>query len=188
VSATSGETGIPLMHFDYFNVLVFAAVGFVFVIVNMMIGAIIRPKRKNEEGLEVYECGEPTIGDAWINFDVRYYTVALVYLVFAVEIAFLFPWALVMQGALKGEGPAGGVGYFALIEGFIFISILFLGLAYVWAKGDLSWTAEYQGEDYHPDNPSEARSAVPSLSDLQADESEPTEETETPSDTDEEAA
>lgn len=176
------------MHFDYFNVLVFAAVGFVFVIANMLIGAIIRPARKNQEGLEVYECGEPTIGDAWINFDVRYYTVALVYLVFAVEIAFLFPWALVMQGALKGEGPAAGVGYFALVEGFLFIAILFLGLAYVWAKGDLSWTAEYQGEEYHPQNPSEARSAVPSLAELQSAESESTEESESTSETDEEAA
>lgn len=176
------------MHFDYFNVLVFAAVGFVFVIANMLIGAIIRPARKNQEGLEVYECGEPTIGDAWINFDVRYYTVALVYLVFAVEIAFLFPWALVMQGALKGEGHAAGVGYFALVEGFLFIAILFLGLAYVWAKGDLSWTAEYQGEEYHPQSPSEARSAVPSLAELQTAESATTEEPASESEADEEAA
>lgn len=176
------------MHFDYFNVLVFAVVGFVFVIANMLIGAIIRPLRKNQEGLEVYECGEPTIGDAWINFDVRYYTVALVYLVFAVEIAFLFPWAIVMKGALTGVGPAAGAGYFALIEGFLFIAILFLGLAYVWAKGDLSWTAEYQGEEYSPNNPSEARSAVPTLAELQTTESATTEETESPSDADEEAA
>ena len=178
------------MHFDYFNVLVFAGVGFVFVIVNLLIGAIIRPRRKTDTGLEVYECGEPTIGDAWINFDVRYYTVALVYLVFAVEIAFLFPWALVMQGALAGEaGPAAGVGYFALVEGFLFITILFLGLAYVWAKGDLSWTAEYQGEEYHPDLPSEARAAVPSLEELTS-EDEPSDdaETEAESDPDEEAA
>lgn len=156
------------MHFDYFNALVFAGVGFVFVIVNMLVGAIIRPTRKTEDGLEVYECGEPTIGDAWINFDVRYYTVALVYLIFAVEIAFLFPWAIVTKSALAGEGAGAGIGGFALVEGFLFITILFLGLAYVWAKGDLSWTAEYQGDEYRPDLPSEARSAVPSLSELEA--------------------
>lgn len=160
------------MHFDYFNALVFAGVGFVFVIVNMLVGAIIRPSRKTEDGLEVYECGEPTIGDAWINFDVRYYTVALVYLIFAVEIAFLFPWAIVTKGALAGEGVGAGIGAFALVEGFLFITILFLGLAYVWAKGDLSWTAEYQGEEYRPDLPSEARSAVPSLSELSASDEE----------------
>lgn len=157
------------MHFDYFNVLVFAGVGFVFVIANMLIGSVIRPRRKTTDGLEVYECGEETIGDAWINFDVRYYTVALVYLIFAVEIAFLFPWALVMQGALKGEGPAADAGYFALVEGFVFIAILFLGLAYVWAKGDLNWTLAYDGDAYRPDDRTEARSQVPSLDQLEAE-------------------
>ena len=74
------------MYFDYLNVLVFASVGLVFVFANMLIGALIRPQRTHTEGLETYECGEPTIGDAWIQFDIRYYTVALVYVIFAVEI------------------------------------------------------------------------------------------------------
>ena len=122
------------MYFDYLNVLIFASVGILFVFVNMIVGSIIRPKRKDERGLEVYECGEETIGDTWIQFDIRYYTVALVYLIFAVEIAFLFPWALVLGEALHGEGAAAGagIGVFALVEGVIFIAILFLGLAYVW--------------------------------------------------------
>ena len=140
------------MYFDYLNVLVFSTVGIVFVFVNMILGSIIRPKRKTDAGLEVYECGEETIGEAWVQFDIRYYTVALVYVIFAVEIAFLFPWAIVVKDALAGTGLAGelGIGIFALIEGVIFITILFLGLAYVWAKGDLDWVLTYTGPQYEP--------------------------------------
>jgi NADH-quinone oxidoreductase subunit A len=59
------------MHFDYFIALVFASVGFVFVFANLVLGSVIRPRRKTEEGLEVYECGEETVGDAWVKFDIR---------------------------------------------------------------------------------------------------------------------
>ncbi|MAF64911.1 MAG: NADH-quinone oxidoreductase subunit A [Planctomycetes bacterium] len=138
------------MYFDYFNVLIFAAVGFVFVFANMIIGSVIRPKRKTEQGREVYECGEETLGEAWVKFDIRYYTVALVYVIFAVEIAFLFPWAIVLKESFAGTGAAegAGIGAFALVEGVLFIIVLFLGLAYVWAKGDLDWVLAYEGGDY----------------------------------------
>jgi len=157
------------MYFDYLNVLVFSGVGLVFVFVNLLIASIIRPKRGHEEGLETYDCGEPAIGDAWVRFDIRYYTVALVYIVFAVEIAFLFPWALVLQDALRGTGPAAGagIGAFALVEGVMFIAILFLGLAYVWMKGDLDWVLSYEGTKYRPDIPS-SQINVASVADLEA--------------------
>ena len=73
-------------------------------------------------------------------------------MIFAVEIAFLFPWAIVVKDALAGTGLAGelGIGMFALVEGVIFIAILFLGLAYVWAKGDLDWVLTYSGPKYEP--------------------------------------
>ncbi len=146
------------MYFDYLNVLVFLSVGFAFVFINILVGSVIRPKRKEEVGLEIYECGEPTIGDAWIKFDLRYYTVALVYVIFAVEIAFLFPWAIVLRESFEGAGAAegSGVGIFALVEGVIFIGILFLGLAYVWAKGDLNWTLHHSGATYSPPERNEA--------------------------------
>ena len=136
---------------------------------NMVVGSLIRPKRTQTEGLEVYECGEPTIGEAWIQFDIRYYTVALVYVIFAVEIAFLFPWALVLREALADRGAAAsaGIGLFALIEGVIFIAILFLGLAYVWVKGDLDWVLAYKHSKYEPVLPRGAV-AIPSLSELAA--------------------
>jgi NADH-quinone oxidoreductase subunit A len=156
------------MYFDYLNVLVFAAVGLVFVFANMVVGALIRPKRTNPEGLEVYECGEPTIGEAWIQFDIRYYTVALVYVIFAVEIAFLFPWALVLKEALENRGAAAnaGIGLFALAEGVIFIAILFLGLAYVWAKGDLDWVLSYKQDKFEPEVP--AGIIIPSVAEITA--------------------
>ena len=140
------------MYFDYLNVLVFAGVGLVFVFANLVVASILRPRRQTDTGLETYECGEETIGEAWVQFDIRYYTVALVYVIFAVEIAFLFPWALVLKDTLGDTGAAAGtgIGAFALVEGVLFIVILFLGLAYVWAKGDLDWVLTWTGVPYQP--------------------------------------
>jgi NADH-quinone oxidoreductase subunit A len=120
-------------------------------------------------GREVYECGEPTIGEAWIQFDIRYYTVALVYVIFAVEIAFLFPWALVLKEALSDTGAAAGkgIGAFALVEGIAFIVILFVGLAYVWAKGDLDWVLAWQRTRYEPRQP-RVRIMIPSVEEITA--------------------
>ena len=158
------------MYFDYFNVLVFAAIGLVFVFANLIVASLLRPKRKSETGLETYECGEETIGDAWIRFDIRYYTVALVYVIFAVEIAFLFPWALVLGDAVRDSGAAAGtgIGAFVLIEGVIFITILFLGLAYVWAKGDLDWVLSWQAPFYQPPE-KRPRVHIPSVTELSAE-------------------
>jgi NADH-quinone oxidoreductase subunit A len=157
------------MYFDYLNALVFAAVGFVFVFANLILASVLRPKRKTEVGLETYECGEETIGDAWIQFDIRYYTVALVYVIFAVEIAFLFPWALVLRDAAADQGAArgAGIGSFVLIEGVLFILILFLGLAYVWAKGDLDWVLSYSASAYQPPD-QRAKIGLPPVKDIQA--------------------
>ena len=102
------------MYFDYLNALVFAAVGFVFVFANLILASVLRPKRKTDVGLETYECGEETIGDAWIQFDIRYYTVALVYVIFAVEIAFLFPWAVAFK-------EVGAFGFWSMI---VFLAVL----------------------------------------------------------------
>ena len=159
------------MYFDYFHVLVFAAVGLVFTFANLILASVIRPKRKSEVGLETYECGEETIGDAWIKFDIRYYTVALVYVIFAVEIAFLFPWALVLKQVVADEGAAAGtgIGAFVLVEGFLFIGILLLGLAYVWAKGDLDWVLHWDSPEYQPPE-KRRRVQLPTIAELSADE------------------
>ena len=73
----------------------FASVGFVFVLVNLVVGSFVRPANPYEEKSEIYECGEPTIGSSFVQFDLRFYVVALVFIIFDVEVAFLFPWAAV---------------------------------------------------------------------------------------------
>jgi NADH-quinone oxidoreductase subunit A len=122
------------MALHYQTVLVFLLFGFGGVIGGMMILALVRPNQPNPEKLTTYECGLDPVGDGQVRFDMRFYTVALVFIVFDVEIAFLFPWAKVYQ-AFISEGNGG----IALFEGLIFIVILFIGLVYVWAKGDLEW-------------------------------------------------
>src|SRR2546423_3116802 len=75
--------------------LLFLVVGIGFILVHLLAGKLIRPARPDPEKMTIYECGEPTIGSAWIQFDLRYYVVALLFVIFDVEVAFFFPWALV---------------------------------------------------------------------------------------------
>ena len=81
-----------------------------------------------------YECGEVPEGSAWVKFNVRFYVIALIFIIFDVEVIFLFPWAVVFQ-----ELSNNGLGLLAFIEMFIFVLILIVGFAYVWVKGDLDW-------------------------------------------------
>jgi NADH-quinone oxidoreductase subunit A len=79
--------------------LLFLAVGFGFIFVHLLAGRLVRPTRPDPEKLTIYECGEPTIGSAWIQFDLRFYVVALLFVIFDVEVAFFFPWAVVFGKA-----------------------------------------------------------------------------------------
>ena len=83
------------MLFDFANVLVFTALGLGFVGVNLLIGKLLRPANPQTRKLSTYECGEPSTGSAWVNFNIRFYLVALVFIIFEVEIAFVFPVAAV---------------------------------------------------------------------------------------------
>jgi NADH-quinone oxidoreductase subunit A len=82
-----------------FYLLVFLVVGSFFLFIHLVMGMFIRPSRPSGEKLTIYECGEPTVGSAWIQFDLRYYVVALLFVVFDVEVAFFFPWAVVFGTA-----------------------------------------------------------------------------------------
>ena len=82
-----------------FYLVVFLAIGVFFLFIHLMIGKLIRPSRPDAEKLTIYECGEPTVGSAWIQFDLRYYVVALLFVIFDVEVAFFFPWAIVFGKA-----------------------------------------------------------------------------------------
>jgi NADH-quinone oxidoreductase subunit A len=121
----------PSLHQEFTTILVFLVFGAIFVVLNMVaIGRLIRSKTKYTEAKSTpYECGEPTFGSAFVRFDIRFYVLALVFVIFDVEVLFLFPWAAVM----KELGPL------AFIEGAVFVAVLAAGLAYVWRNGDIDW-------------------------------------------------
>ncbi|MBI3990209.1 MAG: NADH-quinone oxidoreductase subunit A [candidate division NC10 bacterium] len=120
---------------DYGYVGVFLIVGVLFVILNVeVLSRLLRPKRPTPEKLTTYECGEEPIGGSWIRFHVRYYLYALVYIVFAVEVIFLYPWAVIFKDFIKE-----GLGALAFLEMLVFIIILLLGFIYAWRKGALEW-------------------------------------------------
>ena len=99
------------------------------VAVPLLISKLVAPANKTREKLETYECGEEVEGSAWLQFNIRFYVIALIFLIFDVEVVFLFPWAVVFKD----------MGIVALVEMGIFLTILLVGLAYVWVKGDLDW-------------------------------------------------
>ena len=117
------------MYFEFANVLVFILVAFGFIFGSLVAGRIIRRQRPDPEKLSTYECGEETIGTAWVQFNVRFYIIALIFLIFDVEIAVLFPWTTIYRE----------VGLLAFVEMTVFLVILLVGFAYVWVKGDLEW-------------------------------------------------
>jgi NADH:ubiquinone oxidoreductase subunit 3 (subunit A) len=111
------------------SILAFLAVVVGFLVVNLLLWKVIRPSRFSEEKLTTYECGENPTGSAWIQFNIRFYVFALIFIIFDVEAVFLLPWAVVYQK----------LGLLAFVEGLVFIGILVVALAYVWRKGDLEW-------------------------------------------------
>jgi NADH-quinone oxidoreductase subunit A len=120
---------------SYHAVLVFLITGIVMVSTPLLLGALFRPKNPYPEKSMPYECAEDPMGPAQIRFDMRFYTAALIFIVFDVEIAFMFPWARVFSGF-----PDRGL---ALLEGVFFIAVLGIGLVYVWAKGDVDWVKSF---------------------------------------------
>lgn len=147
------------------HILLFGIVAVVFLLVPLLIGRLVRPRLPTPEKDAIYECGEPTIGSSYIQFDLRFYVVALLFIVFDVEVAFFFPWAMVYGGAMQLAdeqiqgasraalsesflGHPGSViesatayqlGLFSLIDVLVFFGVLLVGFAYVWKRGDLEW-------------------------------------------------
>ncbi len=122
------------MHFEYASVVVMFGLGAGLCGLMLGLGALLRPSNPHPGKLATYECGEPPSGPAWINFNIRFYLIALVFVIFDVELAFIYPVAAVFR-----DWVAKGRGLFALVELAIFVGILAVGLVYVWAKGDLQW-------------------------------------------------
>lgn len=124
---------------DFGTILLFFIGGALFIMLGLFTSKLIRPQRPNAEKLATFECGEEPIGNSWIQFNPRFYVVALIFIIFDVELAFMFPWAVVFGNRELIEATNGQWGWFALAEIFIFICILGLGLAYAWVKGHLDW-------------------------------------------------
>ena len=118
----------------YQAVLIFLLVGVAMVLSPLLMLALLRPNQPSVAKSIPYECGKDPIGDAQVCFDLRFYSDALIFVIFDVEAAFMFPWAKVY----KSFGERGLSG-FAFWEGALFVGILALGLLYVWAKGDIDW-------------------------------------------------
>ena len=118
------------MYQDFLPIIIFIVLAVVLIGLPLVLQYILSPRHnKGGEKLTSYECGEVPEGSAWVQFNIRFYVIALIFLIFDVEIVFLFPWAVVYQE----------LGILAFIEAFLFVLILVVGFVYIWAKGDLNW-------------------------------------------------
>ena len=114
---------------NYFPILLFIVVGLAVGVVPLILGKILAPNKPDSEKNSPYECGFEAFEDARMKFDVRYYLVAILFILFDLEIAFLFPWAVVLQE----------IGLFGFIAMMVFLGILIVGFVYEWMKGALEW-------------------------------------------------
>lgn len=125
----SHQTGRTNLYRDFGTILIFALIGIVLVYVPLLLQRLLAPAVYSPDKAGTYECGEVAEGSAWVQFNIRFYVIALIFLIFDVEIVFLFPWAVVFKE----------LGLLAFVEMAIFLLILIAGLAYVWKKADLDW-------------------------------------------------
>ncbi len=141
--------------FGVILLFIFAAIALI--VVMLTLAKVIRPHRPNEEKLTTYESGEDPLGNANIQFNVRFYVIAIIFLLFEVELIFLFPWAVVFGQENLIRQTDGLWGWFSLIEMSLFVGILILGLAYAWSKGYLDWVRP------RPQTPSVSTKVPPQL-------------------------
>jgi NADH-quinone oxidoreductase subunit A len=151
------------------HLLLFGGLAVAFLMVPLLIGRLVRPRIPTPEKDAIYECGEPAIGSSYIQFDLRFYVVALLFIIFDVEVAFFFPWASVygstmqladtriddgvradLSARLLGTDPIGSasivsaeaaqrLGLVGFFDILVFFGVLLVGFAYVWKRGDLDW-------------------------------------------------
>jgi len=123
---------------EFGKVFIILLVGVMVVSGTLLLSKLLSPSKPNALKLSSYECGEEPSGNAWVQINSRFYVIALVFLLFEVEMIFIFPWSTIF--AQKDLIAAdSGWGWLALIEMFVFVGILLLGLVYVWRRKDLSW-------------------------------------------------
>jgi NADH-quinone oxidoreductase subunit A len=114
---------------EFGKIFIFILVAVLFVVIAFVMAKLVRPTRPTKDKSKIYECGEDPVGSPWVQFNIRFYVVALIFLIFDVEVVLLFPWALTYKD----------FGFFGFAVGIIFLLVLGLGMAYEWRKGDLEW-------------------------------------------------
>lgn len=124
---------------DFGIILLFLVGGAIFILIGLAVSKILRPSKPNPEKLSSYECGEEALGSSWVSFNPRFYVIALIFIIFDVELVFFFPWAVVFGQEELIRATNGLWGWFSLAEMGIFLGVLILGLAYVWVNGHLDW-------------------------------------------------
>jgi NADH-quinone oxidoreductase subunit A len=120
---------------NYFPILMFVLVGVAVGVLPVAMGFLLAPSKPDPEKLSPYECGFEAFEDARMKFDVRYYLIAILFILFDLEIAFLFPWATIFKDIVATES----IKLFGFIEMLVFVTILVIGYVYAWAKGALEW-------------------------------------------------
>ena len=117
------------MLYDYFPILIFIVLSIIFGLVPITLGSLIAPSKPSLEKNSAYECGFKEFDDARMKFDIRFYLVAILFIIFDLEIAFLFPWAVVLNK----------IGFMGFLSMIVFLVLLLLGFLYEWARGALEW-------------------------------------------------
>jgi len=134
----AGDTNIELV----FGILLFTVTGIVFILSALTAGRLVRPHLPHPEKETTYECGEPVIGESWVQFDLRFYIVALFFIIFDVEIALLWPWAVVFR-----QFRDAGNGNLALFAMLFFLVPILVGFLYEWRFGYLDWVRSQTGQE-----------------------------------------
>ena len=114
---------------NYLPIMIFIAIGIAIGVLPILAGFLLAPHKPDSEKLSPYECGFEAFEDSRMRFDVRYYLIAILFIIFDLEIAFLFPWAVVLDS----------IGLFGFVAMMIFLGILVIGFIYEWKKGALEW-------------------------------------------------
>lgn len=140
---------------QYSTVLIFILLSIGFILITLLLGSLLRPHNMYPVKLSSYECGEIPVGKAWVNFNIRYYSLALVFLLFDVEIVFILPVAVVYR-----EWIAMNFGLIAMVELVVFVSMLIFALVYVWGKGDISWIKSLDHTEDHTKEHTELEKAM----------------------------
>jgi NADH-quinone oxidoreductase subunit A len=125
--------------YEFASALVIIALAFLIVPLTLGVGSFFRPSHPYKYKNMTYECGEIPVGTSWVRFNIRFYMVAIVFLIFDVEVLFMLPIA-----TLYKSWVAQGMGLRVFVEAAIFMAILVVGLAYIWRKGDLEWIRAYR--------------------------------------------